>query len=170
MNEENKNIPNEKTDANAETSKEQNELQKCQNEREEYLNGWKRAVADFANYKKDEAKRRAEIIKFANEEIISDFLPILDSFDLALAVSPSSESENQIKKGIAMIKMQLMESLKKYGLEEISPHGKKFDPACHEAVAETDYDKESGTIVEIVSKGYILNNKVIRAAKVKVAK
>jgi len=150
----------------------QEELKKLQETAEEYLNGWKRARADFENYKKDEVKRFEEIIKFANKSLVAEFIPVLDSFDLAVA---ALEKDGKADKGIYMIKAQLEDVLRKNGLEKlIVSIGQSFDPALHEAVAEVNPpaggDKPSGTIVEEVEKGYTLHGKLLRPARIKVAK
>ncbi|MDD5431047.1 MAG: nucleotide exchange factor GrpE [Candidatus Pacebacteria bacterium] len=141
-------------------------LKKCEQEKEEYLNGWKRAKADYINFQKDEMKRLAEAIKYGNEELIKELLPALDSFDLAIA----SNNDEHFKKGMEIIYSQFEKILSKQGLEQIKSTGEKFDPSVHEAVMEIESDKEPGTIVEEMVKGWKLNEKVIRPAKVKVAK
>jgi len=149
-------------------SKEEDELTKCQKERDEYLEGWKRAKADLINYKKDEAKRFEAVVKFANESIIRDLINVLDSFDLALV---ALEKEAKAEKGIYLIRAQLEDILKQNGLERIIVSvGQPFDPALQEAIATVESDKPSGTVVEEVEKGYLLNGKLIRPARVKVAK
>jgi len=149
-------------------SKEEDELTKCQKERDEYLEGWKRAKADLINYKKDEAKRFEAVVKFANEAIIRDLINVLDSFDLALV---ALEKEAKAEKGIYLIRAQLEDILKQNGLERIIVSvGQPFDPALQEAIATVESDKPSGTVVEEVEKGYLLNGKLIRPARVKVAK
>src|SRR3989344_6038011 len=103
----------------------QKELEKCGKEKDEYLNGWKRAKADLINYQKDEAKRFEEVIKFANVAIVKDLITVLDSFDLALTVL---EKDGKAEKGIYMIKSQLEDIMKKSGLEKMaSSVGSKFD-------------------------------------------
>lgn len=135
---------------------------------EEYLAGWQRAKADLANYKKDEAKRLEEVAKFSNEVLIRELLTVLDSFDLGIA---ALEKESKAEKGIYLIRTQLEDSLKKFGLARLMISvGQDFDPALHEAIAVVDSDKPSGKIVEEVEKGYTLHGKLIRPARVKVAK
>ncbi|MFA5083945.1 MAG: nucleotide exchange factor GrpE [Candidatus Paceibacterota bacterium] len=144
------------------------ELGKCQKERDEYLDGWKRAKAELINYKKDEAKRFETVVKLSNEDLIKELLLVLDSFDLGLA---SLEKEGSAQKGLYLIRSQLKDILKSYGLEEIETSaGKIFDPNTEEAVAELDSDKPSGTIIEEVEKGYLLNGRVIRPVRVKISK
>jgi len=146
------------------------ELSKCQKEREEYLDGWKRAKADLSNYKKDEAKRFESIVKFSNEALIKDLIIVLDSFDLALSALQSEEDKKK-EKGLYLIKQQLEDILKLSGLEKIIISvGQQFNPTNQEAVLEVESDKLSGTIIEEVERGYMLNGKLIRPARVKVAK
>lgn len=137
-------------------------LKKAVTEKQEYLDGWQRSKADFVNYKKDEEKRRGEIVKFVREDVITEILPILDSFNMA--------KESPIwQDGIEQIFKQFISVLKKNGLKEIDPLNEDFDPNFHEAV-ETVEGEENGKIVEVLQKGYLLNNKIIRPAKVKVSK
>ena len=130
---------------------------------DEYLNGWKRAKADFVNYQKDEMKRFEEVMKFSNQQLIKDLLVALDSLNLAAADGD---------KVFALIKNQLEDVLRRHGVEKINISvGQSFDPAYHEAVAEVDSaDQPYNTVAEIAEDGYTLHGKVIRAAKVKVAK
>jgi molecular chaperone GrpE len=136
---------------------------------EEYLNGWKRAQADFINYKKEEGKRFEDFAKFAGAGIIRDLLSIFDSFDLALA---SLDEKNPAHKGVSIIKSQFEHALKRHGLEPlaISPGKDKFDPAIHEAVMQGESDLPPDSVLEVIEGGYTLGGKVIRPAKVKVAK
>ena len=145
----------------------EDELTKCQKQRDEYLEGWKRAKADFINYQKEEVKRFEAIIKFANEELIKDLILVLDSFDLSLTVF---EVQGSAEKGMYLVRSQLEDILKKRGLEPIKAIGEKFNPAFHEAITEIEAKAEPGIIVEEIEKGYKLNGKVIRPARVKIAK
>lgn len=158
----------EKESQDEEASAPIDELQKCQKEKDEYLDGWKRAKADLSNYKKDEAKRFEQILKFANEGLIRELIAVLDSFDLGLV---SLEREGEAPKGIYMIRAQLEDVLKQVGLAKIVVSiGQQFDPVYHEAIVSVESDKPSGIILEEVEKGYLLNGKLIRPARVKVAK
>ena len=132
------------------------------------MDGWQRARAELINYKKDESKRFEALRSFANEMIIRDLIAILDSFDLAVM---SLEKEGKAEKGIYLIKTQLEDALKNYGLERlVVSTGQQFDPGLHEAVAAVESEKAPGTIIEEVEKGYTLGGKLIRPARVKVAK
>jgi len=139
------------------------QLKKYKKEKEEYLDGWQRTKADFINARKDEEKRQEKLIKLSNQFLLTDILPVLDSFELAF-------KDTGKNKGFYLIKSQLESVLKKYGLEAIKAEGEKFDTRLHESVAEVESDKESGTIVEEMQKGYLLHGDVLRAARVKIAK
>ena len=149
--------------------KEEKELAECQKKRDEYLAGWQRARADFLNYKKEEAERMKEIIKYANEDFILKLLPILDNFEKAQEASSELEDDEYLK-GFLQIKTQLRDFLKSLGVEEVESVGKKFDPNFHEVVEEVEKEGESGIIVEETQKGYLLEGKLIRPAKVKIIK
>mgnify|MGYP001576692588 CR=1 FL=1 len=149
-------------------NKNNDELSKCQKERDEYLEGWKRAKADLINYKKDEVKRFEGISRFSQEILIRDLINVLDSFDLALS---ALEKEGKAEKGIYLIRAQTEDILKANGLERIIISvGQPFDPSLQEAIVAVESDKPSGTVVEEVERGYLLRGKLIRPARVKVAK
>jgi len=169
-----------------------NELEKLKAERDEYLNGWKRAKADLINYQKDEAKRFQEMARYGVDMVLADMIMILDSFDLAekgtgpVRSSPpegssvprlrAGETSNGME-GLAVIKNQLENVLKKRGLERMKVSvGDKFDPNQHESIGDVDPELVeggggvSGTIIEVAVAGYTLDGKVVRPAKVKLVK
>ncbi|MBI2637362.1 MAG: nucleotide exchange factor GrpE [Candidatus Sungbacteria bacterium] len=142
------------------------ELKKCSEEKKEYLDGWQRSKADHINYKKDEGKRLEDIARFVTTGLIQDLLPALDSFDLALGHGMNSD----VEKGVLLIRSQLLDILKKRGLEVLHSEDKKFDPAFHEAIGETEIDGEEGMVVEEIQKGYVFRGNVVRPARVKISK
>jgi|SRR3989344_161313 len=147
-------------------------LVKCQTERDEYLAGWQRAKADFANYKKDELKRLEEIARYQTEDFVLELIGVMDNFELGIA---ALEKQGPVEKGIYMIKTQIEDILKRRGLVRITIRaGDKFDPAVAEAVAEVDSpaggEIPQGAIVDEIEAGYRLYDKVIRPARVRVAK
>lgn len=166
----------EKAEINKDINEENGELEKCQKERDEYLDGWKRAKADLINHKKDEAKRFEMMIKFANESLVKELINVLDSFDLALISFEQSrinadKNAEQRGKGLYLIRQQLEDILRQNGLERIIVSvGQPFDPALQEVIASIESDKPSGMIIEEVERGYLLNGKLIRPARVKVSK
>jgi molecular chaperone GrpE len=143
-------------------------LKKCEEEKEGYLKGWKRAKADFVNYKKEENDRILERISRRQESIFYSLIMVLDSFDLSILSSNEAKID---KKGVELIRNQLFDVLKREGLEKIEIDiGDDFDPNISEAVERVESDYESGKVVEEVEKGYKFKNKVIRPSKVKISK
>jgi molecular chaperone GrpE len=142
------------------------ELAECQKLRDEYLAGWQRARADFINYQKQEEERLRVLAQFANQGLIIDLLVVLDSFDLAAAHA----SSDQERRSFELIQSQLVNVLKKSGLEKIKASaGDALNPEFHEVVAAVpDGSQVPGAICEVVSCGYTLHGKVVRAARVKV--
>jgi len=134
------------------------------------LAGWQRAKADFVNYKKDQEKMLGDFRKYANEDMILSLLPTVDSFDLATKHLPEELKDSDWVKGIICIKGMFESFLRDAGVVEIKSIGEKFDPLLFEAVAEEESDEEEDTIIEEIQKGYKMGEKIIRPAKVKVAK
>ena len=157
-------------------TKKQKDIEKLKKEKDEYLKGWQRERADFINYKKNEKERFKEIARFSNERIVKSLISILDGFDLAIESflkegKEKKENDNYLK-GIYLIKSQLQNILEKEGVNEIKVKiGEKLNPAFHEVVAMAENEKFApDTIIKILEKGYILNNKVIRPCRVILAK
>jgi molecular chaperone GrpE len=147
----------------------QKKLELSEQKAVEYLAGWQRARADLLNYKKEELERMGDLLKYAAEEMILKILPILDNFEIAEKRITPELRENENIKGILQLKDQMKELLKRNEVEEIKAEGEKFDPVLHEAVEMVE-GKESGTIVEELQKGYKINGRLLRPAKVKVIK
>lgn len=162
-------VNTEESDRNTEEANK--ELEECRKKAEEYLNGWKRTQADFVNFKKRQEESLKEWIVFSKAGLITELLPILDSFDNALKNKPASPDEENKKwvEGISKIFDQLLKILKEAGLEEITAKDAKLDTQVHEAIDAVPSEKEEGTITEEVQKGYKISGKVIRTAKVRVA-
>jgi molecular chaperone GrpE len=145
---------------------------------EEYLNGWKRAQADYANLKKDMEKARLEVSDMAKENLLFDILPALDQFSIALEHLPdiSALAEVDRKKmenwlvGIKAVKQLWDQTFAVMGLEHVDATG-VFDPAKHIAVGKEEHaDRPSEAILKVVQPGWSINNKVIKPAKVIVNK
>ena len=137
---------------------------------EENLQGWQRAKADFVNYKRQEAEARQDFIKYANEDLISALLPVLDNFDHAYSSLPASLKNDEWVRGVGYVKDQLKAVLTNVGVEEVAAAGADFDPNFHEAV-EAITAPGAGKklkIAGVVRKGYKLKGKLIRPARVKV--
>ena len=133
--------------------------------------GWQRSRADFLNYKKEEIERFKSIIDIANEEMILKILPLLDNMELAEKHLSIDLKDNEYIKGLLQIKAQFLDLMKNQGVEPIDVIGKKFDPIMHEVIEEVEVkDKEPGTIIEEIQKGYLINQKLLRPVKVKISK
>lgn len=162
---------NEENEETTELEKLQGALEECQKLRDEYLAGWQRAKADFLNYKKEEMSKVKSMMEFLKASWISELLKILDNFELAQKHLPKEIESSEWAKGFAQIQQQFNEFLKNEGVEEIKALGEKFDPNFHEALEEIDAEgKETGEVVEVLEKGYTINNLLLRPAKVRVSK
>jgi len=125
-----------------------------------------RLQAEFENSQKRLEKEKQDFLQFAKKDMITKILPILDNFELALK---NTDNKEEFQKGIELIYAELYSMLEKEGIKKIEAKG-KFDPHQHEALMAEESDKEKGTIIQELQKGYLLNDKVLRTAKVKVAK
>ncbi len=136
-----------------------------------YLSSWKKSEANFLNYKKEEESRVSEYIKLEQEKFVLKLLNILDNLLLAEAYTPDNLKENDWILGIMQIKSLIIKFLESYDAHNIETIGKKVDFKFHEVLQEIETSKEkSGIIIKEVQKGYIMNGKVIRAAKVIITK
>jgi molecular chaperone GrpE len=139
------------------------------------LAGWSdkylRLYSDFDNYRKRTMKERAELVSTATSGLITQLLPVLDDFDRALAAFSTSTDTEGLKQGVLLIHEKLRKVLAQKGLEEIKAVGEPFDTDLHEAITNLPAADASqkGRVVEEAEKGYLLNGKVIRFARVAVA-
>lgn len=144
---------------------EQQTKEKC----EEYLAGWKRAQADYANLKRETDNQKIEYVKFANARMLEELLPVIEHFNAAVASVPTSTDENWLK-GIRAVQSAMESALRGLGVEQVIAVG-QFDPSEHEAVGEEAQEgTASGSIIRIAQVGWKLNGKLLRPAKVIVAK
>ncbi len=129
-----------------------------------------RLYADFENYKKIAARNKEELLKYANEDLITDILTVIDHLELALQHSPENETSNSLAEGVRLTLKELKNVLEKYGLVTIDALGKNFDPSVHHAMSRIESeDAEANTVVKEFRKGYMLRERVLRAALVGVA-
>ena len=142
------------------------EMEALRKEREEYLAGWQRARADYQNLKRDEEVRFEAFKKMCNEDMVMDLLAVFDSFDAAR----NALKDEGLVKELGRIEEQMRSVMKRYGVSEVSvaPHA-SANPLDYDAIEAIASDEPSGTILEVLQKGYSLNGKTIRPAKVKVA-
>lgn len=149
----------------------QSELEEIRSQAEEYLDGWQRARAEFANYKKRIQKEREESRSFITAEILSKYITVVDDFERALSDRPSNGASDAWAEGVDMIYRKLKTILESEGVEEFSPEGEIFDPNFHEAIGfEESDDHDEGMIFQVIQPGYKIGERVIRPAIVRVAK
>ena len=158
------------SEGDKEIEKLKQELEEYKKKSEDYLNSWKRTAADFENYKKRRQKEDQELLVFAKEVTIIKVLPTLEALEQALKQAPQDEKYQEWSKGILKIVKELEKALLELGVEKVKTVGEKFDHSQHEAVEMVESKRPSGEIVAEVAAGYKINGKVIRPAKVKVAK
>ncbi len=146
-------------------------LKKCKEEKQEYLGGWQRALADHQNYIKQKDKESLDFKNFASENVLLQIIPILDNLVIARGTVPENIEHDNWAEGIWHILKQLESVLRENYVEEIKVRqGDKLNLEYHEAAGETESGGESGTIAEVLRRGYTLRGKVIRPARVKVNK
>jgi len=145
------------------------DLELLEKKNQEYLDGWKRAKADYLNLKRESERKYQDLIKYANAGLILDILPVLDNLKLAIKHIPEDEKSLDWVKGIMHIKKQLEDVLKNLGIEEIKTVGEKFNPEFHEAVDNDKKAGKEGIITKEAGPGYMMQGKVIQAAKVVVS-
>jgi molecular chaperone GrpE len=146
-------------------------LKKVEAEAKEYLDGWQRAKADFINIRKRDEEAKQEFVKFSKEEIVTDLIPVLDSFDLAFSNKEAWQSlPKDWRMGMESIYNQLLTALSSHGVQKLIPKGETFNPKLHEAIeiVQVDDKSEDGKILEVVQPGYTLAGKEVRPPKVKV--
>jgi molecular chaperone GrpE len=147
---------------------EEDELAKLAAERDEYLDLLQRVQADFENYRKRAAREQERLVAHAHERIVRELLPVLDDLERALDAAGRHE-EAQLVEGVQLVEKALRKALEKEGLAEIETEG-VFDPHVHEAVLARPHDgAESGSVVEVLQRGYRLGDRVVRPARVIVA-
>ena len=128
-----------------------------------------RLFAEFDNARKRMEREKMEFAKYANEEILVDLLGLFDNLERSLHYAQEHKMEN-LTKGLEMVIKEAKEILRKYGVEPIEAEGKVFDPHRHEILMQEDNDElEEGTVLQELQKGYMMGEKVIRTAKVKVS-
>ncbi len=151
---------------------ENEELKRMTAERDDYLNGLIRERADFENYKKRNASAVAKAYADGQTDMAALILPVADNLERALQVGSGDQNEEGIRKGVEMTAKMLRDILKNMGVEEIDALGKEFDPNFHNAVMqeEAEEGEKSGTVKEVLMKGYKINDKVLRHSMVKVIK
>jgi molecular chaperone GrpE len=141
------------------------ELEATRRDRDQYLDALQRLKAEFENWRKRQERERIRILSMASERLVQELLPVLDNLDRAL------EAGGDIREGVQATRDQLADVLGEEGLLPVASDGQPFDPNVHEAVmGQVSEEHEEGTIIQTFQRGYLLNGKPIRTAKVVVAK
>ncbi len=145
--------------------------EKLEKESEEYKAGWQRAQADYQNLKKEIENMRGEWARYSEQQILEEFIPIYDNFRKAFNMEHGTWNNGQENwvKGIEMIMKQFEKVLRDHGVEEIKTVGEIFNPELHEAISEEEGEEE-GKILREIEAGYVMKGKVVKVAKVIVAK
>ncbi len=138
--------------------------EKCMEMNDKYL----RLYSEFDNYRRRTAKERIDTLKTASQDLMVDLLPVLDDFDRALEAMEEHDAQEESIKGVELIYNKLFGLLKQKGLEPMNALGEEFDTDFHEALTQipAPSDDLKGKVVDVIQKGYLLNGKIIRFAKV----
>ena len=156
---------NKPEDKEVEKNSSENEIQKeDQDFKEKYI----RLYSEYENYRKRTAKEKIDLITNASENVIKELLPILDDFERAIENNKNVEDASVLKEGFDLIYSKMHKGLINQGLKPMEANGKDFDSEIHEAITKipAPHEKLKGKIVDVIEKGYQINEKVIRYAKV----
>ncbi len=151
----------------AELKKLRDKLKACVAEKQDYLDGWQRARADFANLKKDEALRRGELSLVIAADFAEHLIPLVDSFEAGMRDGKWEETDPSWRRGMESIYKEFQKALEKLGVESFDPKGEQFDPARHVAVGR---EGEGEVVHTVERKGYVLKEKILRPAYVTIGK
>jgi molecular chaperone GrpE len=145
-------------------------LEKVAEERDRYKDQMMRAVADLENYKKKAIRERSELLKYRNEDLLRELLPVVDNMERALAHCDADSQKDPLAEGVCMILDMLRKTLEKFGVQPISALGEEFDPSVHEALTQVPTPNEPpNKVMEEVEKGYMYNDRLLRPSKVVVS-
>jgi len=139
-------------------------LAAAERERDEYLDSLQRLKAEFDNYRKRVARDQQELVARAAERLVKELVPVLDDLERALEAAAQHE-EAQLEDGVRLVHRQLADALAKEGLAEIETDG-RFDPHTQEALLSQPSEAEEGTVIQVLQKGYLLGDRVLRPARV----
>ena len=155
------------------------DLKICQKEKEEYLTGWQKERAEFANYRKQEDERKASFSESVRERILTKFLTVMDSFNIAFANKEVWDKvDENWRKGVEYIHSQMNSIFEEYGVKSIGEVGENFDPNIHQSIemVPTDKKEQDHTVAEVIQKGYMIGSdlsagkagRVMRPARVNI--
>ncbi|MFD2702152.1 nucleotide exchange factor GrpE [Paenibacillus shunpengii] len=156
--------------AGAETLASTEELDRLKALAEENEKRYLRAQADFDNFRRRTQKEKEDLAKYASMKLITELVPVIDNFERAIATAPANTESDSFAKGVGMIFRQLESVLQAEGLTAMQTVGEAFNPEFHQAIMQVESEEhEEGIVVEEVQKGYMLKDKVLRPAMVKVS-
>ncbi|WP_053219117.1 nucleotide exchange factor GrpE [Virgibacillus senegalensis] len=145
------------------------EIEALKKEKDEVYQRLLRIQAEYDNFRKRTQKEKEADLKYKSQTLVTELLPVVDNFERALDTVPDDETAAGFVDGIKMVYRQLKDALEKEGVEEIKTEGEVFDPTVHQAVMQVEDDQyESNVVVQELQKGYLLKDRVIRPAMVKV--
>lgn len=157
--------------APAETANQSESIDELKKAVSEANDKYVRLYADFENFKKISARNREDLLKYANEDLMVDMLTVIDHLELALQHASDNDVSNSLAEGVNLTLKELKNVLEKHGLVAINALGKPFDPSVHHAMSQIESEEVGeNTIVKEFRKGYMLKDRVLRAAMVGVAK
>jgi molecular chaperone GrpE len=146
-------------------------VKETQEEAQKNYDLYLRSQADIENIKKRNRKEKEDWVRYANETLIKEILPVMDNLEMAIAHSRDGNSLDALREGVELTLKGLIGALEKSGLDLVKAKGETFDPSFHEAVSQQEDDKvEAGKVIHEIQKGYLLNNRLIRPAMVVVSK
>lgn len=146
-------------------------LEQAETQAAEYLDGWQRARAEFVNYKKRVERERSENRARIAAELLTRYLDVVDDLDRTLSEMPEDIASTSWSQGLQMVFQKMLLVLEAEGVQTIEALGEHFDPNFHEAISfEESPEYESGQVVDVIQKGYMLGDRVLRPAMVRVAK
>lgn len=143
---------------------------RLENEKNEFQDKWMRALAELDNVRKRTAKDQQQAIRLVSDNLLLDFLEVIDNFDRALHSFDENTNLENFQKGIDLIYQQLLAVLDRRGVKEIESVGKPFDPDWHEAMLQVESEQPPDTVVDVIQKGYKIHDRVLRHARVTVSK
>ena len=147
------------------------DVSQLQKERDDYYDRLLRKTAEFDNYRKRTDRERQQLAESAAADLIKELLPLVDDLERAIKADAGSDGTDAIRRGVELIHKQLMDTLRKRGVAPIDALGTDFDPHFHQAVAyEPSEGRREGEVIEEFSRGYMLGDRLLRPAMVKVAK
>ena len=142
------------------------ELEKCKEEKQEYLVGWQRCKADSINARKDAVLMAERSGNRSRDALVEDIIPALDSFDMAIASDAWVSMDSNWRTGMENVRSQLITALSNQGVSAYAEIGDDFDPILHEAVQEVDAEGKPGSVVKVLRRGYRTHGNIIRPARV----